>query len=242
MKMIIFDLDDTLLRTLDLYAEARDRFLKFMNDLGFPSSEVLAVFEERENVNIPKYGVSPERYPLSMEETYVILCKKYEYPVNPMTKKRVGDFARWIFRQVPDIIHGAIETLKALQGIYRLILVTRGVRAIQNYKLEKTGLIKYFDAIYIVDSKTDDDYRGILQAEELEPSEEIWIVGDSIKSDINPGLRLGLRCIHIPYKLPHYSWHQDEESPISDNYIQIPTLKELPQTLLSAQNEKNNIA
>jgi len=229
-RAIIFDLDDTLVKTSDLYAEAENRFLDFMEELGFQRAEVVDLFEQRETLNTRKYGVSPKRYPLSMEETYVLIGKKHNRSIDPAHRKQVREFAKWVFRQVPELMEGAIEVLEVLRKKYRLILLTRGARTIQKYKLVKTGLIEYFHSIYIVNSKTEAEYEMVLRREGLDPS-ETCIVGDSIRSDINPGSKLGLRCIYVPYSLQGYVWSQDKEQPVSDSHISIRTLQELTQLL-----------
>lgn len=48
-------------------------------------------------------------------------------------------------------------------------------------------------------------------------------MGNSVRSDLNPGLKLGINCILIPY----LSWKFEEEEPLSENYLQLDSLKEV---------------
>ncbi len=46
--------------------------------------------------------------------------------------------------------------------------------------------------------------------DELEYSpEKTWIIGDSIKSDINPGVETGANCFLYVYHHHKYSWLQE---------------------------------
>jgi len=46
--------------------------------------------------------------------------------------------------------------------------------------------------------------------------EDCIVIGDSIKSDINPAIECGIEVIHYEYKHKHYEWEQDKEETIYD--------------------------
>jgi putative hydrolase of the HAD superfamily len=82
----------------------------------------------------------------------------------------------------------ARETLEALAGRYRIILVTKGDLFDQERKLAQSGLGELFDAVEIVSDKTPATYEWIV-ARHAEGAERSMMVGNSLKSDVVPGLR-----------------------------------------------------
>ena len=49
------------------------------------------------------------------------------------------------------------------------------------------------------------------------------MIGNSIRSDINPALSSGIECIYIP----RGSWHAFIADPINDKYITVNKIKEI---------------
>ncbi len=76
IKTIIFDLDDTLVKTSKLYDQAREEFSLQMGKLGFKEEEVLIKLDEIDIKNINQYGFIKERYPYSLGKTYEYFSQK----------------------------------------------------------------------------------------------------------------------------------------------------------------------
>lgn len=72
----------------------------------------------------------------------------------------------------------------------------------QERKLIKSGLEKHFHHIEIMSDKKISDYRKLLKHLDC-PPENFMMVGNSIKSDILPILKLGGYGVHVPY---HTTW------------------------------------
>ena len=70
--------------------------------------------------------------------------------------------------------------------------------------------------------KSVEEYQNILREQNLD-KKDTWIIGNSVRSDLNPGLKLGINCILIPY----LSWKFEEEDPLSENYLQLDSLEEV---------------
>jgi putative hydrolase of the HAD superfamily len=67
-----------------------------------------------------------------------------------------------------------------------------------------------------------EEYSIILRKHDLQ-KEKTWLIGNSVRSDLNPGLKLGLNCILIPAT----TWKFEEEKPINNNYLKLETLTEV---------------
>lgn len=100
------------------------------------------------------------------------------------------------------LLPGVKETLKTLKktGKYKLVVATKGDLLDQENKLERSGLAPYFDHIEVMSDKTEKEYQRMLNILQITPS-ELVMVGNSLKSDIQPVLSLGGYGVHIPFEV-----------------------------------------
>jgi len=222
IKTIIFDLDDTLIKTSKLYNRARAEFSSLMQELGFSSEESLIKLDEVDINYIKEYGFVKERYPLSLGKTYEYFSQKNRKEINSELKKKIEEIGWEVFRQIPELVDGVYRVLDILSKKYFLILATLGDPQVQEEKVRVSGLKKYFSEIYILKHKNVEEYQNILKEHNLN-KKDTWIIGNSVRSDLNPGLKLGINCILIPY----LSWKFEEEEPLSENYLQLVSLEEV---------------
>src|SRR5262249_33574586 len=139
------------------------------------------------------------------------------------------DIGYSVFKDIPIQCDGAEVVLSRLRGHYKLILATKGDRDIQQAKIEQSNLRHFFDAIYILERKTTQQIEQIAEECELRVRRS-WVIGDSLKSDINPGLGAGLKAIWIPKG----SWAYEEDViPKSSRFYKRKTLLDSLPLLLS---------
>lgn len=193
-----------------------------MAQYGYPEKEVLEKLDEIDIGHITQQGFAKERYPFSLIKTYHYYCKKAGSNINRNIEKRIAGIGWKVFQQIPEQVEGADRVLENLKKRYLLLVATLGDPEVQNYKLNQSGLISYFSAIYVLSYKTVDEYRKIIKRHQLK-KEDTWLIGNSVRSDLNPGLKLGLNCILIPAA----TWKFEEEKPISNQYIQVDALPEI---------------
>lgn len=222
-KFIIFDLDDTLLDTSDLYWSVKDDMLNLFCELTGKDKKTLdREFEDIEHENMKTYGYDPNRYKFSAIE----LCKKYK-----IDDKDIIICTERISIEYPKKIDHADKLLLHLQDNFSLALLTRGEEDLQNRKLLHTGLAKYFDEknIQVVPNKNKSVFLNFLKELNVHPHECI-VIGDSIKSDINPSIEAGIDVIHYNYKHEIYEWEQDKEN-TEHNFISVDCLSEIKDIL-----------
>ena len=193
-----------------------------MQRAGFDGKASLIKLDEIDISYIEEYGFLRERYPYSLGKTYEYFCKKNGKKINLILKKKVEDIGWHVFRQVPELVDGAYYVLETLREKYLLILATLGDPRVQEEKIRLTGLDKFFSDVNVLKHKNVEEYQAIIKKHNLN-KEETWIIGNSVRSDLNPGLKLGLNCILIPY----LSWKFEDEKPISKNYLELNTLIEV---------------
>ena len=105
-----------------------------------------------------------------------------------------------------ELLDGVEEVLENLQDRYKLIVATKGDLLDQERKLEKSGLLKYFHHIEVMSEKKEMDYKKLVKHLDIN-SNELLMIGNSLKSDVLPLLRIGASAIHIPF---HITWSHEE--------------------------------
>jgi putative hydrolase of the HAD superfamily len=193
-----------------------------MGKLGFKEEEVLIKLDEIDIKNINQYGFIKERYPYSLGKTYEYFSQKKGKEINPDLKEKIEDLGWQVFKKIPELVDRVYQVLDILSQKYFLILATLGDPQVQEKKVQLTGLKKYFSVIYFLKYKNVEEYLNILKEQKLD-KKDTWIVGNSVRSDLNPGLKVGLNCILIPI----LTWKFEEEQPLSEKYLKIDSLKEL---------------
>lgn len=230
---IIFDFDDTLVETTVFFEIAREKFARSMVELGFPLEEVLEKLNLQDIENVRRCGgFLKECFPLAMAQTYDYFCGVNGVVSDPEVRKKVEEMGWWVFGQKPSLVTGACEVLKLLsaKGRYDLFLATKGDPGVQWERIAGSGLKKYFKKVYVLKDKTRLEYDLIARMNNLDPGCS-WVVGNSVKSDINPGIASGYNCILIPNK---YTWDYEMEEPLGD-FITLESLDMVPDLVLKRE-------
>lgn len=227
---IIFDFDDTLVESTIFFERARDRFARLMANLGFPLNDVLASLDRNDIENVKRCGgYLKECFPRAMTQTYRHFCRLQGKEPDPSMCRRVESIGWWVFDQKPVPVQAAEKILKELSagGEYKIILATKGDPSIQWKRIKDSGLVDYFDRIYVLQDKTTKQYQQIAAWQQLDIGQS-WVIGNSIKSDVNPAIRAGFNSIFIPNK---HTWHYEMEEPL-DGYITLDSLEEVLDLLI----------
>ena len=228
---IIFDGDDTLWQNQIFYEQAKEQFYKLMENQGFDRKAVTSKLSEIDVSNVQRFGFSRRRFPESLKETYEYFCRNQGRPVDPAILKQVYRIGNSVFHRKPVLMDGAQQVLEQLSKEYRLYLYTSGDPYIQRRKLKYLKLAKYFEAIYIRERKNEAELQDILHEQNLDPK-KTWMIGNSLRSDINPALKLGLKCIWVRSSC----WEYDTELPITSDILQVNSLQELPKIIKGIQS------
>lgn len=221
---ILMDFDDTLVETTVYFEMAREKYSRYMADLGFPLEEVLEVLDRADIENVNKYGgFLKECFPHAMAQTYHHFCNIKKIKSRDDIRLKVEAMGWWVFDQPPVLIPGVGEVLEELSACYPLYLTTKGDPSLQLERVSRSGLSSFFKKIYVLKDKTHREYSEIAGAHGLIPGSS-WVVGNSIKSDINPGLKAGFNCIYIPNR---YTWHHEMEEPLGGHHT-LGAITEVP--------------
>jgi putative hydrolase of the HAD superfamily len=140
------------------------------------------------------YGYGVKAFTLSMIETAIEVT---DGRIDASVIKAILDRGRDLLAHPIEPLDGVRETLEALKGRYRLIVITKGDLFDQERKLAQSGLGDFFDAVEIVSEKDAAVYRRIFERHGDGPAQSMMI-GNSLKSDILPALETGAWGVHVP--------------------------------------------
>jgi len=210
LTAIGFDADDTLWQHEQFYRLTEERFASLLADYAEAkdlSSKLLAA----EKRNLTLYGFGVKGFTLSMIETAIEVTQG---AVPAETIRQILEAGRDMHAHPIETMPHAKETLEALAGRYRIILITKGDLFDQERKLAQSGLGDFFDAVEIVSDKNDQTYERIFSRHADGPRRAM-MVGNSLKSDVVPAIVAGSWGVHIPHDLTWSLEHADapDEAP-----------------------------
>jgi len=92
-----------------------------------------------------------------------------------------------------------IPLLEELKNHFSLVICSNGAHEVQIRKLKANNIIKFFDGLYFGTEQPkckpfEDFFRGILDDFKLKP-EEVLMVGDSLENDIIPCSKMGMQVL-----------------------------------------------
>ena len=226
-KLLVFDLDDTLLNTSDVYYRAREEFVNYMSDsFSLDPKAVRQVFEDLDREHISLLGYPSWRYTFTMLKTYWSYIEQQKAAFSSTSVEKIINIGSRITSEIPPLLDGAKDVLVELSQSFTLALLTRGDFHLQRKKIEHYGLDAIFSTIMVVSAKTEASFLSVLLTTGV-PPEHAWSIGDSPKWDVLPALNVGMNAILFRYVHPSYEWKHEKRFMIVDNVPVIEDLKEL---------------
>jgi putative hydrolase of the HAD superfamily len=222
VKVIAFDADDTLWINETYFREAEEVFAELLSKYETKNKIDQELFKT-EIKNLAIYGYGIKGFVLSMIECALALSN---YKLPQETVEKILAIGKDMLEKPVELLSGVEEVLGNLQGKYKLIVATKGDLLDQERKLEKSNLLKYFHHIEIMSDKKEKDYVKLLKHLDIQPS-QFLMIGNSLKSDVLPLLKIGAIAIHIPF---HTTWIHEEislEAQQKVNYKTLRNIKEL---------------
>lgn len=222
LTTIGFDADDTLWQNEQFYRFTEQRFTKLLAEHG-PHEEISARLLEAERRNLNFYGFGIKGFTLSMIETAIEVTAGR---VDATVIKAILDQGREMLHHPVELLPDVAETLAALVGSHRLVLITKGDLFDQERKLAQSGLGDLFHGVEIVSGKDRDTYDRIFRHHGDGP-QTAMMVGNSMRSDILPALAAGAHAAHIPHELTWVLEHAEAPAQQPRFHI-LKSIAELP--------------
>lgn len=189
---LLFDVDDTL---LDFKQDSKNAFKLMCDALNINYSTIL--YDNYLQIN-------KERW-LAFEQGLIgreaVIIGRFEelflkYSINFDPKAANDLYFECLGAQCKKMKY-AQEVIEQLANSYDLYIITNGVKAAQDSRLELSGFKKYFSDIFISEelgfNKPDPNFFSSIAPKLQEKAlNKILIIGDSITSDIQLGLNVGI--------------------------------------------------
>jgi len=223
IKVIGFDADDTLWINETYFREAEEEAGKLLSLYETPNKIDQELFKI-EIKNLPTYGYGVKGFILSMIELAVELSNG---KVSNAIISQMLTIGKDMINKPIELLDGVEDVLKVLSKDYKLIVATKGDLLDQERKLEKSGLLKYFHHIEVLSEKEDANYSKLLKHLDIEP-ESFLMIGNSLKSDILPLVKIGAKAIHVPF---HTTWQHEKVTKKETNGSEYETVGSLTEIL-----------
>jgi len=172
-QTLLIDADDTLWENNVYFERAIAAFISYLDHEEHSPAQVRSTLNEQERATILAHGYGLTSFTRSLVAVYEKLSPG---PITEHNLLRVRSFTRSIAEQEIELLSGVADTLADLATRHRL-----------------------FTAVEIVAEKDPATYSAVIARHQLTPHTS-WMIGNSIKSDINPALAAGLHAVFLFHK------------------------------------------
>lgn len=225
-KLVLVDFDDTLVETAPAFQNAREALFRQLAQEGFSREDSYRVHHQEVDPELLGiYGMGPFRMERSFRETYLRLCKVQGRAPNPELTDRIGALGR-DFMGKPKVMEGSLEALERLAAHVPTVLFSQAAQMeYQMGRVREAGVTRILDEerIRITDRKTPETFQEALHHFGVLDSAQATMIGNSLRSDINPALTVGAGAILVE---PYEMWHYDDVRPVSDDFLRFSTFPE----------------
>ena len=199
-KHILIDLDDTLwdfkansrIAMTEIFSEYElnkyyDSFESFYDVYTTKNHQLWDQYAKGE---ITKEFLSLERflYPLR-----IVGCENFE-----LAKTLGNDFLHRTTLQT-QLVEGAVELLEYLKDKYTLSIISNGFVEVQYIKLRRSGLLPYFDFIFLSEEigyqKPDPRFFQVVLEKLNAKNTECLVIGDNFQTDIQGAQNAQIKAI-----------------------------------------------
>lgn len=234
--LVLVDFDDTLVDTAPRFQQARRRFFARLQDAGFPLEEILRVHHDEVDPGmIKRYGLGPFRLEPAFRETYLRLCARHRVTPDPVLADECAAIGQGV-AGTPPLLEGALEALARLDAALPTILYTQSGNPEYQYRcVAESGVLDIIppERVRICGRKDAAEFRATVERFGITEPATACMVGNSMRSDINPALANGAGAILVETDDP---WEYDLVPPLSEAYITVRSFPHAVEYLLSSRS------
>jgi putative hydrolase of the HAD superfamily len=235
INLVLVDFDDTLVDTAPRFQRARRDLFDLLVKLGFEEELVRRTHhDEIDPVMRTRFGLGPQRLEHAFRLTYEHLCKSAEKLLDEEIAVHCATLGRSV-AGTPPLLEGALDSLRVLAQAFPTVVYTQaGDSTYQLGCIEECGVLEVVERtrVRIAERKTIEQFQAVLDEFEIEDPRTVWMIGNSMRSDINPALACGANAIFVDVEEP---WEFDVVDPIHDGYFTVRNFPEAVQFLLNAR-------
>ncbi len=189
---LLFDVDGTL---LDFKASEDAALRETLARFSLPETEeAVAAYHNINNALWAALEQGKVRQDKLVVQRFEKLLDTFGVKGNPV---KINDYYLTQLSQRADVFPGAQETLEELAEVATLAVVSNGVERVQTGRLERSGLGRYFDGVFIsgrvgASKPSRKIFETALNTLGIENRKKVLMIGDSLKADIAGGRNAGL--------------------------------------------------
>ncbi len=236
-ELVLVDFDDTLVETAPSFHEAREALFQRLEAEGFSRKAVRRVHhQEVEPELLALFGMGPFRMEPSFLDTYLRLCRDQGRTPDHGVAEECATLGR-DFMGHPRVMPGSLEALDRLAAVTPTILYSQASHPLyQLARMRDAGVTRIIppDRIRITPLKTAAAFLATLDHFGVRNPGDSTMIGNSLRSDINPALTAGARAILVE---PYEMWHYDNVPPVSLDFLRFSTFPEAVDHLLADGGE-----
>jgi Predicted hydrolase (HAD superfamily) len=201
-RLFAFDLDNTLVPNQEIYDNSKRELSKEVNNVVYSSTyhEESEFTEILDNIDRKLYE---ERV---LTNTFQDACVRAVVSGKQADSEIESEDLGYLIHRADELgmapmqNYQDLETLKGADSALEyvksqgddVIILTKGVEEAQENKIQQTGLNEY--NYVIVSEKTKEHIQTFVDEY---GAENVWKVGDSMRSDVKPALKAGAGAIHV---------------------------------------------
>ena len=191
---LIFDADDTLWENNVLFERAIDDFVDWVDHPTLDPVAIRGILLDIERANAASHGYGSKVFLRSLHQCFERLAER---PVSAADAADIATLTERLANHEMELIPDVAATLTELGRRHDLLLLTKGDPEEQHRKIDVSGLAHHFRATVVVTEKEPSVYEALVRDHALDPA-RAWMIGNSVKSDVNPALAVGLGAVFIP--------------------------------------------
>ena len=234
IQLIGFDGDDTLWHSEGYYQSAHAEFEAIVGRyVDLADARLHERLLDTERANIKLFGYGAKGMTLSMIEAAFAITQGR---IGADDLHRIVGLGKEVMAHPVELLPGIRDAVVAIAHHYPVVLVTKGDLFHQEAKVAASGLADLFRRIEIVSEKDARSYARLLAEFGVE-TEAFAMVGNSLRSDIEPVVRLGGWGIHMPY---HVTWAHELDNSLQPEHerrvIRVDAAPSIPKALAALQS------
>lgn len=191
-KWLLFDLDGTL---FDYDKGETVAFQKTFDDFKINyKEEFLSIYDSINKQLWKKFELGQIEVEKLKVERFELLLDQIDHDVNPaeFSNNYLVNLSNCTF-----LLDGVEELLRELDGKFKMMLITNGLKSVQRPRLKNSTIKNYFEDIVISEevgsAKPDNKIFDIAFSKMNKPlKDEVLMIGDSLSSDIQGGINYNL--------------------------------------------------
>ena len=235
IELVGFDGDDTLWHSEGYYQSVHDQFERLVGAyVDLADAHLHERLLETEKRNIRLFGYGAKGMTLSMIETAIEITGAR---ISASDVQELLQLGKQVLAHPVDLLPGVRDAVVEVARDFQVVLITKGDLFHQEAKVARSGLADLFQRIEIVSEKDEATYRRVLGEFSLAP-EQFAMVGNSLRSDIEPVVALGGWGVHMPY---HVTWAHEMETQLAGDhprYVDVASPDEIPAALALLKSRK----